>query len=95
MPARHNYLCCLQMATLGYGDIVPSTAVETGVDCFIIAFGVLMFGIIMGSIAEQVANSSREAQQAQVGDEGSLLAWACWQLVRSGMWFAALYCWDG
>ncbi|GAB4813507.1 hypothetical protein N2152v2_000553 [Parachlorella kessleri] len=60
------YFTLVTMATLGYGDIVPSTAVETGVDCFIIAFGVLMFGIVMGSIAEQVANSSREAQQAQI-----------------------------
>ena len=83
------------MATLGYGDIVPSTAVETGVDCFIIAFGVLMFGIIMGSIAEQVANSSREAQQAQVGDEGSPLTWAHWQSISRCMLFTRPYCGEG
>lgn len=29
--------------------------------------GVLMFGIAMGSLAEVVANSSKEARQAQVG----------------------------
>ncbi len=62
-----------QVATLGYGDITPSTAAETAVDCFMVAFGVLMFGIIMGSIAEQVANSSREARQAQVGAGSAFL----------------------
>jgi hypothetical protein len=68
------------VATLGYGDITPSTAAETAVDCFLVAFGVLMFGIIMGSIAEQVANSSREARQAQV----SWLGFGCRWRVRGG-----------
>ncbi len=66
-PNNKINLCMLpQVATLGYGDITPSTAAETAVDCFIVVTGVLMFGIILGSIAEQVSNSSREARQAQV-----------------------------
>jgi hypothetical protein len=36
----------------------------------VVAFGVLMFGLALGSMAELVASSSKEARQAQVGWAG-------------------------
>ncbi|KAL4423608.1 hypothetical protein ABPG77_009195 [Micractinium sp. CCAP 211/92] len=60
------YFSAVTIATLGYGDIVPVNVAEWLVDCLLIACGVLVFGLAMGSLAEAVASSSKEARQAQL-----------------------------
>ncbi|KAL4439851.1 hypothetical protein ABPG75_002852 [Micractinium tetrahymenae] len=60
------YFSAVTIATLGYGDIVPVNVVEWLVDCVVVAFGVLLFGLAMGSLSDVVASSSKEARQAQL-----------------------------
>ena len=71
------------------GDIVPRNPLEWVVDCVVVALGVLMFGLALGSLAELVANSSKEARQAQVGGPGLL---CCAVLGWAGLCCAVLCC---
>ena len=71
VPALRRYLTAfyfslVTLLTLGYGDIVPSTPIETVVDIVQIAVGVLVFGIILSALADAVTRSSSEARRAQV-----------------------------
>lgn len=56
---------------------MPVNVAEWLVDCVLIACGVLLFGLAMGSLAEAVASSSKEARQAQVGQLMLLLLGHC------------------
>lgn len=46
--------------------MVPITTAETVVNIFQLAVGVLLFGLIMGSIADVVSNSSDTAKKNQL-----------------------------
>lgn len=60
-PAQHAATTPASCA----GDIVPQNSLEMLVDCGVIAVGVLMFGLALGSLGDVVASSSKEARQAQ------------------------------
>ncbi len=46
------------MATVGYGDITPTTLVELLVAVFIIAVGTSVFGYVIASISDLVVNGT-------------------------------------
>ena len=75
--------------THSYGDITPSTAIETGLDLVLVLMGVVVFGLIMGSISDLVAHSSKAARQAQV----RACMWVVWLWV--GGWVGGAGGWVG
>eukprot|EP00887_Chlorella_sp_A99_P001755 scaffold19.g1755.t1 len=75
VPAGRRYLTGLYFSleticTLGYGDITPSTAIETVVSLFVMALGVLLFGLAMGSLAEMMYEDKLAAVDAWVRSSG-------------------------
>eukprot|EP00887_Chlorella_sp_A99_P000211 scaffold13.g211.t1 len=81
VPAGRRYLtgfnfALVTLATVGYGDIVPSTAAETVINIFQLAVGVLTFGLIMGSIADLVSNSSEAAKKQRLFQEKMTIFYA-------------------
>lgn len=52
------YFVFVTMATVGYGDILPTTPIELLVDIFIIAVGTSVFGYVIASISDLVVNGS-------------------------------------
>lgn len=57
---------CLQVATVGYGDITPQTSVEQGVVLAVFLVGLIFFGVLIGSLTQLLSKASKEARKAQL-----------------------------
>ena len=53
---RSFYWCVTSLATVGYGDIVPHTDLETIYAILVMVAGVGMFGYVIGNIAHVITN---------------------------------------
>lgn len=53
---RALYWCVTTLTSVGYGDIIPRTDVETVYAIFVMAAGVGMFGYVVGNIAHIITN---------------------------------------
>ena len=51
-----SYYMFTIMSTVGYGDILPGTTLETALVCFIMFYGCYLFGGVTGSLASVVSN---------------------------------------
>ncbi|KAL4446679.1 hypothetical protein ABPG77_007923 [Micractinium sp. CCAP 211/92] len=59
------YWALSTVATVGFGDIVPQSAVEVLVVIFVEICGVLFFGLLISSISELLAHANRNARRVQ------------------------------
>jgi voltage-gated potassium channel len=61
------YWAITTLTTVGYGDIVPRTAVAKVVACAVMLMGIGFFALLTGAVAERFLNA--EAEQVQEGLE--------------------------
>ncbi len=57
-------LTYLQISTIGYGDITPQQPAETAIALCVELLGVLIFGVLLGSITELLSRASRLSRRA-------------------------------
>ena len=54
----------LQISTIGYGDVTPQQPAETAIALCVELLGVLIFGVLLGSITELLSRASRLSRRA-------------------------------
>ena len=59
-----NDFVLLQISTIGYGDITPQQPAETAIALGVELLGVLIFGVLLGSITELLSRASRLSRRA-------------------------------
>ena len=72
----------MQVVTVGYGDIVPTTAVEQCIAIIVFIVGILFFGILLGSIADMLQRASKSARRAALFRE-KMAAVEAWLRLRA------------
>lgn len=55
----------MQMTTVGYGDIHPTTAAEEGVVMILMITHIMLFGLLIGSVSELMKTASKHARNAE------------------------------
>lgn len=55
----------MQMTTVGYGDIHPTTAAEEGVVMILMITHIMLFGLLIGSVSELMKTASKQARNAE------------------------------
>lgn len=56
-------LLTLQVTTVGYGDIVPANPFEMGIACLVEFLGVLVFGLLIGTLSAVFIDNSRDTRR--------------------------------
>ena len=73
---------CLQVVTVGYGDIVPATSIEQCIAIAVFIVGILFFGILLGSIGDMLQRATKSARRAALFRE-KMAAVEAWFRLRA------------
>eukprot|EP00873_Tetraselmis_striata_P000463 jgi/Tetstr1/420727/TSEL_011810.t1 len=60
------YWATTTVTTVGYGDIVPANPFEMGIACLVEFLGVLVFGLLIGTLSAVFIDNSRDTRRSQL-----------------------------